>query len=100
MIAGGLKAKLTCVDPKHLSRDFAGRDFNRQLLADFPTAIDPCGENGEFHTFAYAGPMFAREIKVARGEVVERDGYVYADIKPIAKAGTQPQRGNRGVVQH
>jgi uncharacterized protein (TIGR00290 family) len=82
MIAGGLKAKLTCVDPKHLSRDFAGRDFDRQLLADLPSGIDPCGENGEFHTFAYAGPMFSREIKVDVGEVVERDSFIFADIKP------------------
>jgi len=84
MIAGGLKAKLTCVDPQHLSKDFAGRDFDRQLLADFPADIDPCGENGEFHTFAYAGPMFSREVKVVRGEVVERDGFIYADMKPAA----------------
>jgi len=82
MIAEGLKAKLTCVDPKHLSREFAGREFDLELLSDLPLTVDPCGENGEFHSFAYAGPMFSREIAVKSGSVVERDGFVYADIEP------------------
>jgi len=99
MIAGGLKAKLTCVDPKHLTKDFAGRDFDRQLLADFPAGIDHCGENGEYHTFAYAGPMFSRDIKVVRGEVVERDGFVYADMKPAGKAAFEPQHG-KSAAKH
>jgi uncharacterized protein (TIGR00290 family) len=83
MIAGGLRAKLTCVDPKHLSKEFAGRDFDSSLLAELPSGVDPCGEQGEFHSFAYAGPMFDREIKVKRGEIVERDGFVYADLERV-----------------
>jgi uncharacterized protein (TIGR00290 family) len=85
MIAGGLKAKLTCVDPKHLNKEFAGRDFDSSLLAELPSAVDPCGENGEFHSFAYAGPMFDREIKVKCGEIVERDGFVYADLERVVE---------------
>jgi uncharacterized protein (TIGR00290 family) len=80
MIAGGLRAKLVCVDPKKLSPDFAGRDFDRQLLADLPAGVDPCGENGEFHTCVYDGPMFRHEIPVSRGECVERDGFCFADL--------------------
>ncbi|MGH9431719.1 MAG: ATP-binding protein [Terriglobia bacterium] len=82
MIASGLKATVTCVDPKKLDRSFAGRQFDGALLADFPSAVDPCGENGEFHTFCCDGPMFRRPIAVARGEVVERDGFVFADVLP------------------
>ena len=83
MIDGGLKAKLTCIDPKHLSKDFAGREFDRRLLAEMPASVDPCGENGEFHSFAYAGPIFSQEIKVKRGEILERDEFVYADIEAL-----------------
>jgi uncharacterized protein (TIGR00290 family) len=100
MIATGLKAKLTCVDPKHLSRDFAGRDFDRQLLADFPASIDPCGENGEFHTFAYAGPMFSREIALEVGEVVERDGFVYADLTKVRKTPSTAQPRSSSAAEH
>lgn len=82
MIAGGLRAKLVCVDPKKLSPDSAGRDFDRQLLADLPAGVDPCGENGEFHTCVYAGPMFNREIPVSNGERVERDGFWFSDLLP------------------
>lgn len=80
MIQGGLSARLTCVDPKKLGRKFAGRLFNEALLDEFPPAIDPCGENGEFHTFAFAGPMFSRPIQVKPGNVVEREGFVFADL--------------------
>ena len=83
MIAGGLRARLTCIDPRKLSPDFAGRAWDRTLLADLPQGIDPCGENGEFHTFASAGPMFARDIPVAAGERVEREGFVYAEMLDI-----------------
>jgi len=79
MIAGGLRAKLVCVDPKKLDRTFAGREFDAQLLRDLPRDVDPCGENGEFHTCVYAGPMFSRELPISTGEVVERDGFVYCD---------------------
>ena len=80
MIDGGLRAILTCVDPSKLDRTYAGRDFDRELLAALPSGVDPCAENGEFHTFAWAGPMFERPIAVTRGEVVERDGFVFADL--------------------
>jgi uncharacterized protein (TIGR00290 family) len=79
MIAGGLKAKVVCVDPKKLDPKFAGCDFDVRLLRDLPQVVDPCGENGEFHTCVYAGPMFGREIPLISGEVVERDGFVYCD---------------------
>ena len=86
MIAGGLRATITAVDPKQLSPSFAGREFDLSLLNDLPLAADPCGERGEFHSFAYAGPMFDHDIAIERGEVVERDGFVFADVQPT---GTQ-----------
>jgi diphthamide synthase (EF-2-diphthine--ammonia ligase) len=82
MIASGLVAHLTCVDPRRLDRSFAGRRFDASLLADLPPGVDPCGENGEFHTVVTAGPMFAAPIPIQVGEVVERDGFVFADIAP------------------
>ena len=81
MVAGGLRARLTCVDPKVLDPRFVGREFDAALLDELPTAVDPCGERGEFHTFAYDGPMFARPIPVESGEVVEREGFVFADLR-------------------
>jgi uncharacterized protein (TIGR00290 family) len=81
MIAAGLAARLTCVDPNVLDRRFAGRDFDAQLLADLPAAVDPCGERGEFHTFAYAGPMFPSPIPIETGVTVERDGFIFADLQ-------------------
>ena len=80
MIDAGLRARLTCVDPRVLSASFAGRTFDRQLLADLPASVDPCGENGEFHSFAWDGPMFAHPVPVHLGETVERDGFVFADL--------------------
>ena len=87
MIAAGLRAHLVCVDPRQLNARFAGRLFDEALLNDLPATVDPCGERGEFHTFVSAGPMFARggcsrSIEVRRGDVVERDGFVYADLLP------------------
>jgi uncharacterized protein (TIGR00290 family) len=87
MIAGGLRAKITCVDPKLLPRQFAGREFDTAFLNDLPAGVDPCGENGEFHSFVYAGPMFGAPIPVELGEIVERDGFFFADLK-----GTLPAR--------
>jgi uncharacterized protein (TIGR00290 family) len=81
MIQAGVRARLTCVDPRQLAPEFAGREFDQQLLADLPSGVDHCGENGEFHTFVYAGPMFDRAIPVESGEIVTRDGFVFADIK-------------------
>ena len=80
MIAGGLRAVLTCVDPKRLTPEFCGREFNAALLDALPTGVDPCGENGEFHSFACAGPMFRAPIAVEIGETVERDGFVFTDL--------------------
>ena len=82
MIAAGVKAKITCVDPKQLAKSFAGRDYDLSLLQALPPGIDPCGENGEFHTFVYESPAFSRPIAVRTGEVVERDGFVFADVLP------------------
>lgn len=82
MVAAGLKATLTCVDPRALDAAFVGRAFDAQLLADLPAGVDPCGERGEFHTFAWDGPMFRHPIPVRRGEAVERDGFVFADLVP------------------
>jgi uncharacterized protein (TIGR00290 family) len=86
MIAAGLRSYITCVDPKKLSKSFAGREWNASLLADLPASVDPCGENGEFHTFACAGPMFRAPIAVKRGEVVERDGFIFADLLELGDA--------------
>ena len=86
MIELGIRATLTCIDPKKLDRSFAGRSFDAALLGDLPADVDPCGENGEFHTFAWAGPMFSRPIPIVVGEVVERDGFVFADVLPAASA--------------
>jgi uncharacterized protein (TIGR00290 family) len=82
MIAGGLETYLATVDLKKLPASFAGRKFNATLLADFPSGIDPCGENGEFHSCVVAGPMFTRRIEVKVGDTVERDGFAYADLVP------------------
>ncbi len=80
MIESGVRAKLTCVDPKLLAPEFVGREFDRQLLSEFPANIDPCGENGEFHTFVYGGPMFQNDLSVEVGEIVSRDGLLFADL--------------------
>jgi uncharacterized protein (TIGR00290 family) len=80
MIASGMEAYLATVDLKKLPASFAGRKFDLQLLADLPVGVDPCGENGEFHTCVVAGPMFARPLPVTTGERVERDGYTYCDL--------------------
>jgi diphthamide synthase (EF-2-diphthine--ammonia ligase) len=84
MIAVGLQARLTCVDPRKLPARFAGRSFDAALLAELPEGVDPCGENGEFHTCVFAGPMFAHAIDVRLGAVQERDGFVFADLLPVA----------------
>jgi uncharacterized protein (TIGR00290 family) len=81
MIAGGLRAKLACVDTKQLPSSFAGRDFDESLLQDLPPETDPCGERGEFHTCVYAGPMFTAPLEIEPGEIVNRDGFVFADFR-------------------
>ena len=82
----GFKAIITCVDTKSLDADFAGREFDKTLLSDLPASVDPCGENGEFHTYVYAGPIFDREISVTRGEIVLRDErFCFCDLLPESK---------------
>jgi diphthamide synthase (EF-2-diphthine--ammonia ligase) len=80
MVTAGLRARLTCVDPKQLAIQFVGREFDARLLDELPRTVDPCGERGEFHTFAYDGPMFQRRIDVSSGVIVERDGFAFADL--------------------
>jgi diphthamide synthase (EF-2-diphthine--ammonia ligase) len=80
MIRGGLRARITCLDPRILLRDFAGREFDSSLLDDLPPSVDPCGERGEFHTCAYAGPMFEWPLTLEPGVTVERDGFVFTDL--------------------
>ena len=82
MVTAGLRSVLTCVDPKQLSKDFAGRIFDATLLRDLPADVDPCGENGEFHSFAFDGPMFAQAVDFTLGETVARDGFVFTDLLP------------------
>jgi len=89
MVAAGLRAYVTCVDPRRLDPAFAGRSFDAAFLDDLPEGVDPCGENGEFHTFAWAGPMFAAPVAVVPGPVVERDGFHFADLRADPRpAGT------------
>jgi uncharacterized protein (TIGR00290 family) len=95
MIACGLRARITCVDPRVLAASFAGREFDAALLADLPPSVDPCGENGEFHTFAWDGPMFRHPVRVRPGEVLERDGFVFADLVPADGRTDSPQRTQR-----
>jgi len=82
MVEGGLRGHVVCVDPKQLDPSFAGRTFGPEFLADLPAGVDPCGENGEFHTAVTDGPMFRVPIAARPGEVVTRDGFVFADLVP------------------
>jgi uncharacterized protein (TIGR00290 family) len=81
-VEAGFEATLVCVDPRHLDRSFAGRAFDADLLRDLPADVDPCGENGEFHTFVSAGPIFTAPVAIRHGETVERDGFVFHDLLP------------------
>jgi uncharacterized protein (TIGR00290 family) len=80
MLDGGLRARIVCGDPSKLPPDLVGRDLSRKMLDSLPAGVDPCGENGEFHTFTHAGPMFYEPIPIEDGELVTRDGFVYADV--------------------
>ncbi|MHB1023206.1 MAG: Dph6-related ATP pyrophosphatase [Acidobacteriaceae bacterium] len=92
MISSGLKARLTCVDPQQLDASFAGHEFDEQLLQKLPASVDPCGERREFHSFVYAGPMFAHAIPVAYSHTVARDGFAYAELLPeVLAAANQYQ---------
>lgn len=90
MTAGGLKAMITCIDPKQLPEEFAGREYNDAFLDDLPEGVDPCGEYGEFHSFSFAGPMFRNPIEVVPGETVHRDGFVFTDLL-LPTTDTTPQ---------
>jgi uncharacterized protein (TIGR00290 family) len=80
MIAGGMRAVITCVDPKQLPEEFIGREYNQEFLGELPAGVDPCGENGEFHSFVFAGPMFHQPMQITLGEVVHRDGFIFIDV--------------------
>ncbi len=82
MIGGGIRAIITCVDSSQLDPAFIGREFDSSFLADLPGGIDPCGERGEFHSFVYDAPAFARPVICTPGEITERDGFVYLDLVP------------------
>lgn len=90
MIASGVRAILTCVDPRQLDPSFAGRDFDLALLSELPAGVDPCGERGEFHSFVWDGPMFREPVRVGRGVTVERDGFVFTDL---VASSTQTRSG-------
>ncbi len=79
----GFKAIICTIDPKKIAAEFCGREFDRAFLSEIPAGVDPCGENGEFHTFVYEGPIFKNPIKVTRGEIVQRDGFYFADLIPL-----------------
>ena len=81
-IAAGFEAIIVCLDPGAVDRSFAGRSYDEQLLAELPVSVDPCGENGEFHTFVHAGPILAEPIACETGEIVEREGFVFCDLTP------------------
>jgi uncharacterized protein (TIGR00290 family) len=88
MISTGLRAKLVCVDPRQISANFIGRDFDHKFLSEIPAGVDPCGENGEFHSFVHAGPMFSRDLAIVTGEKVERDGFWFCDVLPAVTAAS------------
>lgn len=88
MLAGGLRAVLTCVDPRQLNPALVGRAFDERLLAELPPVVDPCGERGEFHTFCHAGPMFRQPLACRVGERLERDGFWFADVLPAEESIT------------
>src|SRR5215510_14301165 len=87
MIDGGLRAQITCIDPRYLPATVAGREYNGDFLKALPDWVDPCGENGEFHSFAFDGPMFNSPVGFTKGDTVERDGFIFTDLAPIAEVG-------------
>lgn len=87
MIAGGVRARITCLNPAKMDRSFAGREFDESLLKDLPADVDPCAERGEFHTCAYAGPMFNHPLRIDTGITIERDGFVFTDLTLAAQDG-------------
>ncbi len=96
-IRDGFKTILVCIDPKQINPSFCGRDFDEALLNDLPATCDPCGENGEFHTFVYDGPIFKKPVGVSKGEIVERDGFWFCDLLPNSRESTA--RSDRGPAR-
>jgi diphthamide synthase (EF-2-diphthine--ammonia ligase) len=90
MIRAGLRARITCLNPRIIDRGLAGREFDAALLKDLPLSADPCGERGEFHTCAYAGPMFSRRIAIQTGVTIERDGFVFTDLTLCSQTRDEP----------
>ncbi len=89
MMDGGLRARITCLDPTKIDANFAGRDWSKELLAELPLSADPCGENGEFHTFVYDGPIFRKPIQVMHTQTVERDGFIFAELAEVDAPGAE-----------
>jgi len=100
MIAAGVRAKITCVDPAQVDHSLAGRDYDQAFLDALPSRVDPCGENGEFHTFVYDAPVFARPVEVRVGEIIERDGFVFADVLPAAMPTSETDRDPESRPAH
>jgi uncharacterized protein (TIGR00290 family) len=98
MIDSGLRAVLTCVDPKQMPESFLGREYDGNFLDELPPSVDPCGERGEFHTFCYAGPMFDRNIPVQMGEKVNRDGFWFCDLLPSFCVRSKLAAGRKPAV--
>ena len=92
MIAGGLCARVACIDRNQIGAEFAGREFDMSLLRDLPSSADPCGERGEFHTCVYAGPMFNSALELETGEIVDRDGFVFTDFTVASGAAVSQSR--------
>ncbi len=92
MVTAGLRARITCIDPRQLPESFCGRIFDEQFLSDLPATVDPCGERGEFHSFAYAGPVFSQPISVSHTHNVAREGFIYGDLV-LAGAKVSPETG-------
>ncbi|MGH9918724.1 MAG: hypothetical protein ACRD6W_07645, partial [Nitrososphaerales archaeon] len=82
----GFRAVVCCVDPKQLGKEFCGREFDCSFLGSLPNGVDPCGENGEFHTFVYAGPIFKKAVGITKGDVVLKGGFCFADLAPCSKS--------------
>jgi uncharacterized protein (TIGR00290 family) len=98
MVNGGLRAIITCVDPKYLSADFAGQEYGESFLERIPANVDPCGENGEFHTFAFTGPMFRKPVNIEIGETVVRDGFIFTDLLPEQHLATSSGNITRCLI--
>jgi uncharacterized protein (TIGR00290 family) len=88
-LAGGFRARTACIDPRKLDRSFAGRELDAAFFRELPIGVDPCGENGEFHTFVFDGPIFPSPVPVVTGQVVERDSFIFCDLLPDSQGEKQ-----------